>query len=127
MEILDYYREIQSEAAKDAYKATCHYLVIKEGNPHPHGSGVFIEIDGSKLFSNEIIETETKKRNYKKQTDISKMQQIFPIGETEKAYIIDDGANGKITRGNLKQYYKYIAKSICIEEDGKIFAPYFLI
>lgn len=47
MEILDYYREIQLEAAKDAYKATCHYLVDKEGNPHPHGSGVFIEIDSS--------------------------------------------------------------------------------
>jgi hypothetical protein len=50
MEILDYYREIQSEAAKDAYELTCHYLVIKDGNPHPYGSGVFIEIDNMKFL-----------------------------------------------------------------------------
>jgi len=51
MEILDYYREIQLEAAKSAYKATCHYLTLDDkGNPHPHGSGVFIEIDGSKFL-----------------------------------------------------------------------------
>lgn len=51
MEILDYYRGIQSEAAKEAYKATCHYLILDEkGNPHPHGSGVFIEIYGSKFL-----------------------------------------------------------------------------
>jgi hypothetical protein len=50
MEILDQYREIQLEAAKDVYKSTCHFLVVKDGNPHPHGSGVFIEIDGSKFL-----------------------------------------------------------------------------
>ena len=50
MEILDYYREIQLEAAKDAYKATCHYLVLKDGNPHPRGSGVFLEIENSKFL-----------------------------------------------------------------------------
>jgi len=110
----------------DGTKIKRNYLDINYSQKN-NSFYTFSEIDGSKLFSNEIIETETKKRNYKKQTDISKMQQIFPIGETEKAYIIDDGANGKITRGNLKQYYKYIAKSICIEEDGKIFAPYFSI
>ena len=47
---IDYYREIQLEAAKDAQKATCHYLVIRNGNPHPHGSGVFIEINNSKFL-----------------------------------------------------------------------------
>jgi len=51
MEILDYYREIQLEAAKDAYKSTCHYLTLDDKeNPHPHGSGVFIEIDSSKFL-----------------------------------------------------------------------------
>jgi hypothetical protein len=50
MEILDYYREIQLKAAKDAYKATCHYLIIKDDKPHPYGSGVFIEIDSSKFL-----------------------------------------------------------------------------
>ncbi len=48
---IDCYRKIQFEAAQDAYKATCHYLVIdKDGNPQPYGSGVFIEIDGSKFL-----------------------------------------------------------------------------
>lgn len=51
MEIIDYYREIQLEANKDAYEATCHYLTIDEnGNPQPHGSGVFIEIDSEKFL-----------------------------------------------------------------------------
>ena len=49
MEILDYYREIQLEANKDAYKVTCHYLTVKDGNPEPHGSGVFVKI-GTERF-----------------------------------------------------------------------------
>lgn len=45
MKIIDYYREIQFEASKDAYKCTCHYLVIDDrGNPKPYGSGVFVKI-----------------------------------------------------------------------------------
>lgn len=47
MGILDYYREIQLQAAKDAYKSTCLYLIDNGGKPHPYGSGVFIEIDNS--------------------------------------------------------------------------------
>ncbi|NNE16245.1 MAG: hypothetical protein HKN51_14770 [Saprospiraceae bacterium] len=51
MEIIDYYREIQHEASKDAYKATCHYLTLDENeNPQPHGSGVFVEIDSEKFL-----------------------------------------------------------------------------
>lgn len=50
--------------------------------------------------------------------------EIFPHGETEKAYQIEDGTNGKITRGNYKAFYKYIAKSVCyVDVNGKIYAP----
>lgn len=50
--------------------------------------------------------------------------KIFPCGETEKAYRIEDGSNGCISRGNMRVYYKYIAKSICwVSPDGSIYAP----
>ena len=50
--------------------------------------------------------------------------QIWPLGETAKAYQIEDGSNGKIGRSSVKEYYKYIAKSICYtDENGNIFAP----
>ncbi len=47
MELIDYYREIQSDASKDAYTVTCHYLKVKDGIPEPHGSGVFIKISNN--------------------------------------------------------------------------------
>jgi hypothetical protein len=79
----------------------------------------------TKLFSNIIIDKpERKKREYTKQTDISKMKEIFPCGENEKCYIVSDESNGMITRGNMKQYYKYYAKSICIVENDKIYVPF---
>lgn len=74
-----------------------------------------------RLLSNTIIEK--KKRNYKKQTDISKMVEIFPEYTTEKAYAIYTGSNGAVCRGNRKDFYKFIAKSICVIEDDKIYAP----
>lgn len=74
-----------------------------------------------KLFSNEIIEK--KKRNYKKQTDISKMKEIEVAFETDKAYAVYDGTNGKVCACNIKTYYKFYAKSICVEKDGKVYAP----
>lgn len=49
MKIIDYYREIQSEASKEAYKSTFHYLTLKEGNPEPHGSGVFVKVQNEKF------------------------------------------------------------------------------
>ena len=50
--------------------------------------------------------------------------QIRPLGETAKAYQIEDGSNGKIGRSSCKVYYKYIAKSICYtDENGNVFAP----
>jgi hypothetical protein len=61
MEIIDYYREIQLEANKDAYKATCHYLKLdEEGNPHPHGSGVFVEVGEEKFLFTAAHVTDDK-------------------------------------------------------------------
>lgn len=74
-----------------------------------------------KLFSNEIIEK--AKRAYKKQTDITKMKEIEVAFETEKAYAVFDGTNGAVCRCNTKVFYKFYAKSICIEKDGKVYAP----
>ena len=45
MEIIDYYRELQTEANKDAYSVTCHFLKVDNGAAHPHASGVFIKIE----------------------------------------------------------------------------------
>ncbi len=75
-----------------------------------------------KIFSTNII-TEEHKRTYKKQTDIFKMKEIFPVFETEKAFAVEDGSNGYISRNKNKIYYKYYAKSICIKKNGKTYAP----
>lgn len=80
--------------------------------------------DGEKIFSTTVIEK--PKRNKKKFVPSEKNCTVLicPCGETEKAYQIYDGTNGCISRGNMKVYYKYIAKSICyVAEDGKIYAP----
>lgn len=50
MKISDYYKEIQLEVAQDAYKSTCHFLTIKDKNPVPYGSGVFIEVDNVRFL-----------------------------------------------------------------------------
>lgn len=76
-----------------------------------------------KLFSNEVICKPKRKRTYKKQTDISNMKEIEVAYETNKAYAVCDGSNGCVSRGNYKTFYKYYAKSICVEKDGKVYAP----
>lgn len=84
---------------------------------------IFAEETGEKLYSNDVrIKPTRKKREYKKQTDISKMKEIHPLAETEKAYQVEDGSNGLIGKG-CKVYYKYYAKSICVVDNGKIYAP----
>lgn len=46
------------------------------------------------------------------------------VGETEKAYMVCTGTNGCITRGNLKVFHEFVAKSICyVDENGNIFCP----
>jgi hypothetical protein len=44
---LDYHREIQLEANKNAYECTCHYLKLKDGEPHPHATGIFTNIQNN--------------------------------------------------------------------------------
>lgn len=49
---------------------------------------------------------------------------IRPVGQTEKAYQIEDGTNGLIGRHTCRIYYKYVAKSVCfVDENGDIYAP----
>ncbi len=61
MELIDYYREIQLEASKDAYKSTCHYLTLKSDNPVPHGSGVFIQVASEKFLITAAHVVDNKK------------------------------------------------------------------
>lgn len=79
--------------------------------------------DGEKIFSTTI---ETKPERNKAKfvpTATNCTVQIFPCGETEKAYQVYDGSNGHVGR-SMKHYYKYIAKSICYaDENGNIYAP----
>ncbi len=80
--------------------------------------------DGEKIFSTQVIEKPARKSRKFIPTAKNCTVQIVPCGETEKAYCVEDGTNGCITRGNRKTYYKYIAKSICYtNEAGEIFAP----
>lgn len=76
-----------------------------------------------KIFSNTIIDKPARKRAYKKQTDISKMKEIEVAFETEKAYAVFDGTNGAVCKCNMKTFYKFYAKSICVVCDGKVYAP----
>lgn len=113
------------------------YVIFSDGSKHGHLEArwndthkAFINLfdeNGDEreepLLSNEVIKIDRKKRTYNKQNDTSKMKEIFPCGETEKAYQLEDGSNGCISRGNMSVYYRYIAKSICIIEGNKIYAP----
>lgn len=77
-----------------------------------------------KLYSNTIIEKPARKRKKAEPSEKTCTVKIIPCGETEKAYRLYDGSNGKVSRGNRKDYYKYIAKSICyVNENGEIYAP----
>jgi len=75
-----------------------------------------------RLYSTEVIEKPARARRKFSPSKTSCTVQIFPVGETEKAYQVPDGSNGKT--GHCREYYKYIAKSICyVDESGNIFAP----
>jgi len=75
-----------------------------------------------RLYSTTVIEKPVRKSRKFVPSKESCTVQIFPIGETDKAYQVPDGSNGKI--GHCKVYYKWIAKSICwADENGNIFAP----
>lgn len=76
------------------------------------------------LYSTEIIEKQNRKPLAKFVPSRKNCPvMIRPIGQTEKAYQLEDGSNGLIGRG-CKVYYKYVAKSVCfIDENGDIYAP----
>lgn len=81
--------------------------------------------DGEKIFSTDIITKQAPKRKNPAATGNRNTctVKITPCGETEKAYQLYDGSNGRIGRG-LRHYYKYVAKSICwTDENGNIYAP----
>lgn len=75
--------------------------------------------DGNRIFSNDV----RVKAPRKKSSGKAPMVEINPDVSTEKAYGIIEGTNGCITPQNMKVFYKWIAKSICEERDGKIYAP----
>lgn len=81
--------------------------------------------DGEKIFSTDIREKAPRKK--RTATNNAPMKEIHPCGETEKAYIVCTGTNGYVSRGKVKYYYDYVAKSICKVEDGKVFAPIWAI
>jgi len=46
-DLMEKYRAIQFAESKNAYKSTCHFVTIENGNPKPYGTGVFVEIDSN--------------------------------------------------------------------------------
>lgn len=75
-----------------------------------------------RYYSTTVIEKPCRNRRKFVPNEKNCTVEIFPLGETEKAYQIEDGTNGH-TR-HVKEYYKYIAKSICYtDENGRIYAP----
>lgn len=79
------------------------------------------EEEGGWIFSNDVRNKPPRKKT--KRSDNAPMVEIFPETSTEKAYGILDGTNGCVTKQNMKVYYKWVAKSICKVEGGRIYAP----
>lgn len=79
--------------------------------------------DGERIFST-TIETKPERKKTKFAPSAKNCTvQINPCGETEKSYQVYDGSNGHVGR-SARNYYKYIAKSICyIDDNGNIYAP----
>ncbi|MFC4687964.1 hypothetical protein ACFO4P_13545 [Epilithonimonas pallida] len=44
--LVEYHLDLQFRASQDAYNSTCHFLIIKNAIPEPHGTGVFVQIFG---------------------------------------------------------------------------------
>ena len=79
--------------------------------------------DGEKIFSTTIEDKPTKRSSKFVPNADNCNVMIHPCGETEKAYQVYDGSNNRVGRG-FKNYYKYIAKSICyVDQNGNIYAP----
>lgn len=93
-----------------------------------HNAFVTLGDDGQKYYTTTVIEKPARKKSTEKKkfapSDTVCTQEIFPCGETEKAYIIAT-AYGKLKGGVPSQtHYSYVAKSICfIDENKRVFAP----
>ena len=75
-----------------------------------------------RLYSTTVVDKPIRARSKFTPSAESCTVQILPVGETEKAYQVPDGSNGKI--GHRREFFRYIAKSICyVKQDGAIFAP----
>lgn len=113
------------------------YVVFSNGEKHGYMEArwseraqafyTFVEDEeGSrtKIYSMDIREKAPRAKKAFTPSAAACTVRINPHAETEKAYVLEDGSNGKITRGNMKVYYKYIAKSVCfVADNGEIFAP----
>lgn len=76
-----------------------------------------------RIYAIDVIDKPVRKRKQFIPSKEGCTARIFPVGETEKAYQIEDGWNGHFGKQS-KTWYKYIAKSVCyIDENGNIFAP----
>lgn len=80
---------------------------------------IIVDDEKIRIFSTDVRMVEKKSSSRRS----SKMVEINPDHETEKAYAIYAGENGMVSRGNSHIYYTYVAKSICEKRNGKIFAP----
>ena len=80
--------------------------------------------DRQRLYSTNIqTKTPRGKRKFTPSAKACRVE-VFPYRETEKAYVVEDGGNGCVSRSNCRIYDKYIAKSICyVDAEGRIFAP----
>ena len=72
-----------------------------------------------RLFSEDVVSKESKPRKQSKQA----MVEIQVAFETEKAFAYEAGGNGCVSKGNRREFYEFVAKSLCEVRDGKIYAP----
>lgn len=82
-----------------------------------------IDDNGHRVYSNDVRQ-KAPKRKHAKATNVPTVEITNDImTQTEKAYGVFDGTNNAVVKGNVKVYYKWIAKSVCEEKDGRIYAP----
>lgn len=77
-----------------------------------------LDDNNEKVFSNDV-RTKAPRKN----SNNAPMVEIHPDTSTEKAYGIIIGTNRSVVKSNFKVYYKWIAKSVCKKENGRIYAP----
>jgi len=83
--------------------------------------------DDEKIWSTTVIDKPKRKKSERKFEPSEKTCpiRIYPCGQNDKCYIVEDGVYGRSKGGYPSRVaYKYIAKSICYaNEQGEIFKP----